>query len=47
MTVEGVDGARAVKRLADRTGLDLPYHLAIYRVLFEGADPRCVLEVLL
>jgi glycerol-3-phosphate dehydrogenase (NAD(P)+) len=46
MTVEGVDSTRDVHRLSGETGLDLPYHLAIYRVLFEGADPRHVLEVL-
>ena len=46
MTVEGVDAARAVTRLADRIGIDLPYHLAICRVLFDGADPRHILEVL-
>ncbi len=46
MTVEGVDSTRDVHRLAGETGLDLPYHLAIYRVLFEGGDPRSVLEVL-
>jgi glycerol-3-phosphate dehydrogenase (NAD(P)+) len=46
MTVEGVDSTRDVRRLAGEAGLDLPYHLAIYRVLFEGADPRHVLEVL-
>ena len=37
---------RDVQRLARQHVLDLPYHLAIYRVLFEGADPRDVLEVL-
>jgi glycerol-3-phosphate dehydrogenase (NAD(P)+) len=47
MTVEGVDSARAVRRLAAKTGLDLPYHLAIHRVLFDGADPRDIMEVLL
>jgi glycerol-3-phosphate dehydrogenase (NAD(P)+) len=46
MTVEGVDSTRDVQRLARQHILDLPYHLAIYRVLFEGADPRDVLEVL-
>lgn len=46
MTVEGLASTRDVHRLAGEAGLDLPYHLAIYRVLFEGADPRHVLEVL-
>ena len=46
MTVEGADSTRDVQRLARQHILDLPYHLAIHRVLFEGADPRDVLEVL-
>jgi glycerol-3-phosphate dehydrogenase (NAD(P)+) len=46
MTVEGVDSTRDVRRLAQEHVLDLPYHLAIHRVLFEGADPRDILEVL-
>jgi glycerol-3-phosphate dehydrogenase (NAD(P)+) len=46
LTVEGVDSTRDVRRLAQAAGLDLPYHLAIHRVLFEGADPRDLLEVL-
>jgi len=46
LTVEGVDSTRDVRRLAEEAGLDLPYHLAIHRVLFEGADPRHVMEVL-
>jgi len=46
LTVEGIDSARHVRRLVEEAGLDLPYHLAVYRVLFEGRDPRHVLEVL-
>jgi glycerol-3-phosphate dehydrogenase (NAD(P)+) len=46
LTVEGVDSTRDVARLAGECGLDLPYHLAIHRVLFEGASPRDILEVL-
>jgi glycerol-3-phosphate dehydrogenase (NAD(P)+) len=46
LTVEGLDSARHVHRLITEAGLDLPYHLAVYRVLFEGLDPRHVLEVL-
>jgi len=46
MTVEGVDSTRDVRRLALAQGLDLPYHDAVHRVLFEGADPRRILEVL-
>jgi len=47
MTVEGVDSSRDVRRLADEQGLDLPYHFAVERVVFEAADPDCILEVLL
>jgi glycerol-3-phosphate dehydrogenase (NAD(P)+) len=46
LTVEGIDSARHVRRLVDQAGLDLPYHLAVHRVLFEDRDPRHVLEVL-
>lgn len=46
LTVEGVDSTREVTRLADEHELALPYHHAIHRVLFEGADPRDILEVL-
>jgi len=46
LTVEGLGSARHVHRLITEAGLDLPYHLAVYRVLFDGHDPRHVLEVL-
>ena len=46
LTVEGVDSARDVHVLAEEHRLDLPYHQAVYRVLFEGADPRSILDVL-
>lgn len=46
MTVEGVDSARDVHRLASEHSLDLPFHSAIFRVLLEGDDPRTLLEVL-
>jgi glycerol-3-phosphate dehydrogenase (NAD(P)+) len=46
LTVEGVDSTRDVARLADELNLDLPYHAAIHRVLFDGADARDILEVL-
>ena len=46
LTVEGVDSTREVARLASDHALNLPYHAAIHRVLFEGADPRDILEVL-
>ncbi|MEX0983557.1 MAG: NAD(P)H-dependent glycerol-3-phosphate dehydrogenase [Actinomycetota bacterium] len=46
LTVEGVDSTREVARLAAELNLSLPYHAAIHRVLFQGADPRDILEVL-
>jgi len=47
VTVEGVESTRDLHLIAERTGVELPYHLAIHRVLFDGADPRSILEVLL
>jgi glycerol-3-phosphate dehydrogenase (NAD(P)+) len=46
LTVEGVDSTRDVARLAEELNLNLPYHAAIHRVLFDGADARDILEVL-
>lgn len=46
LTVEGVGSTRDVRRLAAERGVQLPYHDAVYRVLFEGARPLEVLEVL-
>jgi len=46
LTVEGVDSTRDVCGLADERGLDLPYHRAVHRALFEGASPDDILEVL-
>jgi glycerol-3-phosphate dehydrogenase (NAD(P)+) len=46
LTVEGVDSTRDVARLADELNLQLPYHAAVHRVLFDGADAREILEVL-
>ncbi len=46
LTVEGVASTRDVRRLAEGAALDLPYHFAVHRVLFEGGRPRDILEVL-
>jgi glycerol-3-phosphate dehydrogenase (NAD(P)+) len=46
MTVEGAASAGDVHRLARKAGLDLPYHAALYRIVFEHEDPRCILDVL-
>jgi glycerol-3-phosphate dehydrogenase (NAD(P)+) len=37
---EGVNTARAVKDLAAREGVELPIAEAVYRLLFQGTDPR-------
>jgi glycerol-3-phosphate dehydrogenase (NAD(P)+) len=46
LTVEGVDSTRDVLALAEERALDLPYHRAVHRALFEGARPDEILEVL-
>jgi glycerol-3-phosphate dehydrogenase (NAD(P)+) len=46
LTVEGVESTRHVRRLAGEQGLTLPYHDAVHRVLFDGARPLDILEVL-
>lgn len=46
MTVEGVGSTRAVHRLATEAALDLPLHAAVHAILFEGAEPRCILDML-
>jgi glycerol-3-phosphate dehydrogenase (NAD(P)+) len=46
LTVEGVDSTRDVRRIAEELGLELPYHDAVHRVLFEEARPEEILEVL-
>ena len=38
--------SRPAVRLAAEHGLDLPYHDAVHRVLFDGARPHDILEVL-
>jgi glycerol-3-phosphate dehydrogenase (NAD(P)+) len=46
MTVEGAASAGDVRRLAESCGLDLPYHSALYRIVFERDDPRRILDAL-
>ena len=45
LTVEGVHSARDVQRLATETGLDLPFHHQVHRVLFEDAPATSLLEL--
>jgi glycerol-3-phosphate dehydrogenase (NAD(P)+) len=46
LTVEGVESARDVRVLAEKAGLVLPVHDAVYRVAHEGAPPTSILEAL-
>jgi glycerol-3-phosphate dehydrogenase (NAD(P)+) len=46
LTVEGVESARDVRVLAEKAGLVLPVHDAVYRVVHEGASPTSILEAL-
>jgi len=38
--VEGVKAAEAVHRVAVRAGVEMPICEQIYRILYEGAEPR-------
>ena len=42
--VEGYYAAASAKRLADRTGVEMPITAGAYEVLYGGKDPRQVLE---
>jgi glycerol-3-phosphate dehydrogenase (NAD(P)+) len=46
MTVEGAASAGDVRRMAERHALHLPYHEAVYRIVFDGDDPRRILDAL-
>jgi glycerol-3-phosphate dehydrogenase (NAD(P)+) len=43
---EGVKTAKAVHDLAHKLQLDLPIHETIYRILYEGLDPKAALAML-
>lgn len=45
--VEGYYAAASAKELADRTGVEMPITAGAYEVLYEGHDPREVLERLM
>ncbi|MGA0285722.1 MAG: NAD(P)H-dependent glycerol-3-phosphate dehydrogenase [Phycisphaerales bacterium] len=45
--VEGVETARAIRRLAADRGVEMPIAEAVYAVLFESLDPRSALEGLM
>ncbi len=43
---EGVKTAKSVHDLAHKLGLDLPIHETIYRILYEGLEPKAALSLL-
>jgi glycerol-3-phosphate dehydrogenase (NAD(P)+) len=44
---EGVPNARAIVRLAERYGIEMPISSAVYRILYEAASPGAMVEELL
>ena len=44
---EGVSNARAIVRLAERHGVEMPISSAVYRVLYEATPPGAMVEELL
>ena len=47
MVAEGVKTTLAVKQLADSVGVEMPITDQLYRVLYEGKDPRTVARELM
>jgi glycerol-3-phosphate dehydrogenase (NAD(P)+) len=45
--VEGVKAARAVHRVAAEVGVEMPICEQIYQIIYEGADPRNAVSVLM
>ena len=45
--VEGVPAAKAVHRVADRLGVEMPISQQIYRILYEGLAPRAAVDALM
>jgi glycerol-3-phosphate dehydrogenase (NAD(P)+) len=43
---EGVKTAKSVRDLAARLKLDLPIHEAVYKILYEGLDPKSAMAML-
>jgi glycerol-3-phosphate dehydrogenase (NAD(P)+) len=46
LTVEGAQSSEEVHALAERAGLDLPIHGAVYRVIHRGDPSETVLDAL-
>jgi len=47
MVAEGVATARSVHERATRMGIDMPITAEVYRVLYEGKDPRAAVSDLM
>ena len=47
MVAEGVKSCRAIMGLAGRAGVDMPIVSRVARILFEGADPRAMVDDLI
>ena len=47
MVVEGVRTTKAVHQLAEKEAVDMPITSGIYDLLFEGKDPRQVVDDLM
>src|SRR5690606_9247499 len=45
-TAEGVVNAKAVHRLATRMGVEMPICNGVYRLLYEGLEPRAAVQEL-
>jgi glycerol-3-phosphate dehydrogenase (NAD(P)+) len=45
--VEGVPAAKAVHQVADRLGVEMPISQQIYRILYEGKEPRAAVDALM
>lgn len=47
LTVEGIRTAKAAKAMAQRVGIEMPITEAIYRVIYEGAEPLAAIDSLM
>jgi glycerol-3-phosphate dehydrogenase (NAD(P)+) len=47
MVAEGVKTTLAVRQLAESVGVEMPISEELYRVLYEGKDPRTVAQELM
>jgi len=45
--VEGVKAAKAVHDVAEQLGIEMPIVNQVYRILYEGVEPRKAVEALM